>query len=141
MPAPLVDPEPHVLVHGQPRQQRMVLEHDRPVRSGRVDHLAVHEDLAGRRGEQPGDDVEEGRFSTAGMADDRDVFPALDAERDVLHGLGPGRTAGEAFADVLDAGIALHDGPQVNDVPREMRRPRVATMRSRMEPTRPTWTS
>ena len=79
----LVDREPDVVVDGEPRQQRMVLEHDRAVGAGLVDLAVLQQHAAGRRRHQAGDDVEQRGLAAAGMADDRDVLALLDRERDV----------------------------------------------------------
>ena len=70
----LVDGQPHVVVHREPRQQRVVLEHHGTIGPGLM-HLAAFEEhvAAGGVGE-PGDDVEQRRFAAARMADDGDVF-------------------------------------------------------------------
>jgi hypothetical protein len=101
----LVDGERHVLANGQPRQQRVVLEDDGAVWSRSVHLLALEEDAALARLEKPGDDVEERRFPTARVADDRDVFAFVDPEADVAQHLRRGAAALERDADVVDLEI------------------------------------
>ena len=76
-----------VVVDGQPRQQRVVLEHHGAVRARLVDLAVLEEHAAGGRLEQPGDDVEQRGLAAAGVADDRDELALLDAQRDVVQHL------------------------------------------------------
>jgi hypothetical protein len=104
----LVDAEPDVLVHGQPWQQAVVLEHHRAIRSRRV-HLAVLEQHAAHGGVgQACDDVEQGRLAATGMADDRDVFALVDGEIDILQHLRGGCAAGENLVDMVELQISGH---------------------------------
>ena len=74
----LVDGQADVLEDGQPRQQRVVLEHDAAVRPGPGDRLAVQRDRAGVGRDQPGDQRDERRLARARVADDGDELAALD---------------------------------------------------------------
>jgi hypothetical protein len=73
-------PRADVVVDGQPRQQRVVLEHDRAVGSRARSPRGPPGGRRRRSPGQAGDDVEQRRLAAAGMADDRDVLALVDAE-------------------------------------------------------------
>ncbi|MNN07382.1 hypothetical protein D3C81_1202060 [compost metagenome] len=76
--------EGDVLLHGQPGQQRVALEHHATVQAGAGDFLAGHHHPAAAGLFQAGDDVEDGALAAAGVADHADELALLDAEVDVL---------------------------------------------------------
>ena len=77
----LVDREPHVVVDGEPGQQRVVLEHDRAVGAGLIDLAFLEQDAAQGGSNEARHDVEQRGLAAAGMTDDRDVFAAIDRSR------------------------------------------------------------
>ncbi len=88
-------PETHV------RKQRIGLEHDTEaacLRQLRADILPVDQHAAGRRLDEPGQQLEYGGLAGAGCADDGQQFAAADLQRDVEHA---GGRAGIGVADVL----------------------------------------
>src|SRR5262249_28998164 len=106
---------------------------------GRVDHLALEEDLAGRGAQQARDDVEQCRLAATRMADDRDILAALDHQPHVMQYLGGIGAAAEGLADGFDGEMALHIVLlQCPAAPRLMNVPTSATRRSSTKPTRPT---
>ena len=85
-------PESHVLVDRQVREQRVVLEDgvDVPlVRRQPGNVLALELDQAGGRCLEPADHPQRRRLAAAGWAKEREEFPGLDLEVDVVddHGL------------------------------------------------------
>ena len=152
----LVDGEAHVVVDGEPGQQRVVLEHHGAIGPGLVDLLVLEQHRAARDVEQAGDDVEQGRLAAAGMADDGDVLALLDAEIDVGQDLARSRsrarttwrrgrcagTAGPARAPgrgVRDGGNGCDHGCLLRSLaaPRVAKWPTSATRRSSTKPMTP----
>src|SRR5206468_12455945 len=77
-----VEARDYVVDARPPGHQRIHLEHVAcaPVHTlGRQKRLAEHADGAGRRLEQAGGDVEQGRLPAAGRADDRDELARSDS--------------------------------------------------------------
>jgi hypothetical protein len=70
----LVDGQSYVVVHREPGQQRVVLEHDGAVRPGLVHLTAFEEHIALSGLGETGDDAEQRGLAAPGMTDDRDVF-------------------------------------------------------------------
>src|SRR5262249_62014350 len=78
------------------KQLGEVLEHHAPVKAVPADRLAADANFAGGRGEEAGDDVEQGRLTAARRADDADGFRRFDIQgtsRDARN--PPGRAVGE----------------------------------------------
>jgi hypothetical protein len=75
-----------VLEAGQPGQQRVVLEHHRPLRAGPGDLAAVaqHHPRGGQG--EAGDEVEQRGFAAARVADQRHDLSGADLQIDVLQG-------------------------------------------------------
>jgi len=69
-----------VLHHGQPREQREALEHDRCMRQRPTDWFAVPQDLAARRRSEPREDSKERRLARTGGPEDGDDHPGGQAE-------------------------------------------------------------
>jgi hypothetical protein len=138
----LVDRQRDVLPHREPRQQRMVLEHDGAVGTGRVDLATVEDHAAAGRPEQPGDDVQHRRLAAARVADQRDEFAARDLEVDAVeHPVLGAALALEHHVDPRQRQISVAhvEAPaQAALVPRVTMRPSQATTRSSRKPTRPT---
>ena len=103
----LVHRDGDVAVDGQPRQQRVVLEHDGTVGARVVDHLAFEEDLAAGRLQQAAQDVEQGRLAASRMADQRDELALLDAQVHVAQHFRRHLAAAEAHADLFELEIGL----------------------------------
>ena len=80
----LVHRQRHIVETAQPRQQRVVLENHRPLRPGPGDFPVITQQsaLGGRR--DPGDQIQQGRFSAARVADQTDGLPFDDIEGDIL---------------------------------------------------------
>ena len=90
----LVEPEDFgrqqdVVEHRAPLQQHGLLEHDADVAGRAQERRAVEQQLAARRPDERADQLEQGRFSAAGRADQRDEFVLLDREIDILQGRHP----------------------------------------------------
>ena len=79
----LVHGQAHVLVDAEPRQQRVILEHDGAIGPGLDDLAIVDEDVARRRRRQPRDDVEQRGLAAARVADDRDELALPHDQRHV----------------------------------------------------------
>ena len=76
----------HVLAHGLPGQQRIVLKHHHPV-GPRLGHLPpIDQDAAMAGLRQARQQVQQGALAAAGMADQRDEFALADLQVDVLEG-------------------------------------------------------
>ena len=103
----LVDGDRDVAVDGQPRQQRVVLEHDGAVGPGFVDDLAFEEDLAICRFQQAAQDVEQGRLAASRMADQRHELALIDAQVHVAQHFRRHLAAAEAHADLFELEIGL----------------------------------
>jgi hypothetical protein len=136
----LVNREPHVLIGGEPRQQRVVLEHDAAVRPRLVHFAILEQDHSRGRRKQPGDDVEQGRLAATGMADDGNELAAIELQRNLVEHFGRLRAALEALADQLDGQIGLRHCwlHQLAAVPRVTALPAIATTRSSTKPIKPT---
>src|SRR5262249_58955784 len=80
--AALARPEADVLFHGHPRERRVVLEYHTAIAAGTGHRLAVHQDLAGGRLLEAGDDAEQGRFPATGGADQTRELAALERKVD-----------------------------------------------------------
>ncbi len=104
----LVNRKPHVLIGREPRQQAMVLEHDRAIRPRLVDLTILQQHAARRCQDQAGNDVEQRGFSAAGMSDDGDEFAMLDGERDIGEHVGALASAPVDLGDVIDLQISGH---------------------------------
>jgi hypothetical protein len=76
--------EDHVIEHGSPRQQHILLQHVADEADHAADPGAVKIDFAARRFDQPGDDIEDGRLAAAGRPEDADESPARDVDRHVV---------------------------------------------------------
>ena len=97
-----LDAEVDVLEAGQPRQQRMVLEHDGALRAGPGDLAVGAQQHAVRRPGQPGDQVQQGRLAAARVADQRDELALRDAQVDVAQRLEAALRRLEGLLDVGD---------------------------------------
>ena len=83
--AHLIEREPDVVAHAQPRQQRGRLEHDAAVGAGAVDLAAGDRDAAGRRQIQPHQDRQHGGLPAAGVTEQADELALRDLQREVAH--------------------------------------------------------
>src|SRR6516165_11339544 len=83
------EPVTDVAQHGAPRQQRGILEHDRPVATGLRRRLPVHQDAAGGGREQAVDDGQESSLAAAGRADNGDELSLCDLEAHAVEGGKP----------------------------------------------------
>jgi hypothetical protein len=72
------DAEHHVLEHGAPGQQQVLLQHEGDVRVRAFHALAVDEGLTFARRAETRTDVEEGRFSATAGTDERDHLAVTD---------------------------------------------------------------
>ena len=86
------DAEHHVLEHGAPGQQQVLLQHEGDVGVRAFHALAVDEGLAFARRAETRTDVEQGRFSAAAGTDERDHLAVTDCKAHTLDG-------GEAFPE------------------------------------------
>ena len=90
--------EGDVAHHGEPRHERVTLEHHATVERRPGDFAPVHDDRAGRGRVQAGEDVQDRGLAAAGMADDADELAFLHAEVHALEDVG----VIEAFGQALD---------------------------------------
>ena len=80
--AALAQAETDVLLHRQPRKERVALEHHAPVRAGAAHGRAFQQRLAFGGKVQPRNDAQQGGFAAAGRAEDGDevVFAHLQVD-------------------------------------------------------------
>ena len=74
--------ETDVLANGHPGKQRVVLKHHAAVAARTGDPLGVHQNLAGGRLLEPGDDAQHSRLAAARGADQTDELTLLDCHID-----------------------------------------------------------
>src|SRR5205814_8834744 len=77
-------PERDVGLGGRPRQQRVLLEDDTPVKAGPGDRRPVDEDLPGRGRGQPAQQIQQRRLTAAARPDQRQELSTVYVEGDVL---------------------------------------------------------
>src|SRR5207249_10269141 len=94
-----VDGESDVLVHGHPRQQRILLEDDATLGSGLDDGRAVEDDLAGVGGEKSGDEVDERGLAGSRVADHGNELALLEREVHTAEDVGRSARGHERFLD------------------------------------------
>ena len=93
-----------IVAHAHAPEDRRLLEGTdhtlscHPVRSAAGDALAAEADAAGTRGQEGGDQLEEGGFSRPVRPDDGEDLAFLHMEGDAIHGGEPT----EAFGDVIN---------------------------------------
>nr|GEU28124.1 hypothetical protein [Tanacetum cinerariifolium] len=103
------DAEMDVFVAGEPRQQRMVLEHHRALRRRSGDFAAGAQQHAVAGEQQPGDEVQQRRLAAARVADQGDEFS-------LAHGEGAGQRHQRLFQQQANEADG-HDGDDdVRDV-------------------------
>jgi hypothetical protein len=83
--------------HGQPREQRRLLEHHRGAQP------VAEDDLACRRMVETGDQVEQRRLAASGGADEADELALVDRQRDLIEGSDGPIAVAEALRCSLDA--------------------------------------
>jgi len=88
---------PDVGQQAQAREQRVVLEHHRPVRPGTDHHLVVGHDAAAVGLGEAGDDVDQRRLAASRVPDERDELALLDGEVDAAKDLLTAVGLGDAF--------------------------------------------
>ena len=76
--------EGDIVVDGQPRDQRVLLEHEAAVGAGSGDGHAVERQLALVHWDETGDQTQERRFAAAGRADERHERAGGDFERHIV---------------------------------------------------------
>ncbi|EKE18158.1 MAG: hypothetical protein ACD_10C00106G0001 [uncultured bacterium] len=82
--AHLIDRQRHVLANGHPGHQRIALENHAAIRPWAGNFLAFEQDLAAIRGNQSGDQRNQGRLSAPRKADDRHKLAFANLEIDVF---------------------------------------------------------
>ncbi len=98
------EPIGHVLDHGLPGQQRILLEHHGAVRAGLSDAGAVHEHGTVGRLQQSVDDAQQRGLAAAARAHDRDELALTDREVDRTQRLDRRLVAAdEGLGDIVDA--------------------------------------
>ena len=102
--------EGDILDHRAPGEGRFLLEHhaDRGMRA--LDALAGDGDRAFIAGDEPADDVEQGRLAAAGRADHREEFARPHRERDVIDGGDHAVRCRKAFHHIVDDEDAVRFG-------------------------------
>src|SRR5437773_4443131 len=103
-----LDGQVDVLEAREPRQQRMVLEHDAAVGPGTVDVLVGEQDGALAGLEQSGDQIQERALAAARVADQRDELALADRELDAGERDEVALLRLEGLAHRLDAEIFMH---------------------------------
>mmetsp|Transcript_11774 Transcript_11774/g.27607 ORF Transcript_11774/g.27607 Transcript_11774/m.27607 type:complete len:203 (+) Transcript_11774:845-1453(+) len=103
-----LDRQQHVVQAAQPRQQRVVLEHNRTLGAGRGDLAAVANQRAAGGLQQPGDEVEQRRLAAAGMADQRGELTALHVEIHALQRMEAAFARREHHLGILDLDEGFH---------------------------------
>ena len=81
-----LEAELHVLLHGEPGEQGVLLEHDAAVGAGALHGLAVHQHLALGGALQAADDVEQGGLAAAGGAHHAHKFVLMDVQIHAVQG-------------------------------------------------------
>ena len=87
--------EGDIVVDRQPREQRVLLEHEAAVGAGSGDGHAVERQLALVHRDEAGDQTQERRFAAAGRADERHERAGGDFERHIVE-------RGDAFSGWVD---------------------------------------
>ena len=101
---PRLQADLHVLLHGQPGQQREGLEHHGGFPVGAGQPLAAEQHLAVGRRDQAGDAPQQGRLAAAAAAEQRDELALVDGQRDAVeHRHRAAVRPGERLAQRLDA--------------------------------------
>ena len=103
-----LDREIHILKTRQPRQQRMILKHDRAIGSGAF-HFPIRQQhhTAGRI-EEARDHVQERRFAAARVADETDKFALVDIQIHVAQRLEAASLGVEFHADGFNREKLVH---------------------------------
>ncbi len=92
-----------VLAHREPRQQRVVLEHHHLVGAWPLHGFALQQHRAIGGEVQPGNHVEQGALTAAGVANQRDELSFFDLKIDSLQGQVIATTIeGEILGDILN---------------------------------------
>src|SRR5262249_36418143 len=73
-----------VTQHRAPWQQTKLLKHHATVAARRIYGLRIHQHFAAVRGQQPGDDSNQGRLAATAWAEQRDKLVLPDRQRDVI---------------------------------------------------------
>jgi hypothetical protein len=73
-----------VLDGGEPGKQRELLEHHAAIGARRPDRTAVEPQVAGGRGLEAAEDVQERALAASGRPDDRDELVLIDGERQAV---------------------------------------------------------
>ena len=94
-----IEAEGHVLPHGQPGKEPVLLEDHSPVEAGAGDPRAIEEGAPPILGFQPRNDSKERALAAAAAADDADELTRADRQGDILEG---GHPAGEGLAETAD---------------------------------------
>ena len=107
----LAQTEADVVLHVEPREERVRLEHHAAIGAGPADRLSVEQHATRCRGVESRDDAQQGRLPAARRSEDRDEVVVVDGERDRLDGLRgrPSAQAWKAARHLLD-GQAGHVG-------------------------------
>ena len=98
----VIDRQGHVVEAGEPRQQRMVLEYHRALRTRPGNFAVVANQPAFRRQRDPSDKVKERRFTAAGVPNQADGFALMDIKGDVLQRQKFAAGGGKTLAHGLD---------------------------------------
>src|SRR5262249_21215914 len=103
-----LEPELHVLLHGLPREQRVLLEDHAAVGPGAGDGLAIHHEPARRRADEPRDRVEHRRLAAPRGAQERDELAGLGRQVEAADRLHGPAVAPEPDGHVLDLDEPAH---------------------------------
>jgi hypothetical protein len=92
--------EHHVLLHGEPRKQRVALKHHPAIGARPLHRLAVEQHLTARLRVEPGQDADQRRLAAARRADHADELAPVRAEADVVERDALALRRRETLADV-----------------------------------------
>ena len=100
--------EADVLAHGEPGEQRVILEHHAAIAARTGDAPPIHQDLAGGRLLEPRDDAQHGRLAAAGGADQAHELALCDGRINAAERLDLAIARGEALGDATQRYVRPH---------------------------------
>src|ERR1700733_9908441 len=102
-------PEQHIVEHGAPRKQQVLLHHVADLPAQARHRLSAIDEFAGIRLDQTRDDVEDRGFAAAARPDNTDEIALINVETQAVEHPDFRTFAGESFMDIADA--ELNCGP------------------------------
>src|SRR5579872_4797670 len=126
----VVQSEHEILLHGEPWEDRALLRNQNTLRVWSGARLAIDEDRACVRLQEPGDHVHQGCLAAAGRTDDGDELTISHGEADILDDLQRRAVRGKALADAVDGDLSGHSATEPISGPRAAASIRRASSRS-----------